>query len=78
MKSDFDVQFEYVDREKGPGAGTSIKVEAASSFPVAIAKATREFWKGRSRKERFDIGTGGLKISATRSESAPEKSKNES
>jgi len=74
VKSDFDVQFEYVDREKGPGTGASIKVEAASSFPVAIAKATREFWKARSRKERFDIGTGGLKISVTRLESAQDNS----
>jgi hypothetical protein len=72
--SDFDVQFEYVDREKGPGAGTSIKVQAASSFPVAIAKATREFWKGRSRKERFDSGAGGLRISATRIESESDNS----
>jgi hypothetical protein len=50
---EFSVRCTFEDRKLGPGVGRTIKVEA-SSVTVAIGKASREFWKSLTRKERFD------------------------
>jgi len=59
----YTVRLSFTDRRQGPGTGRSIKVEA-SSFPGAIAKAAREFWKSLNKKERNDVRRSGLKIEA--------------
>ena len=60
MKS-FSIVFSYTDRAS---ATVEVPVEiGASTLPVGLAKATREFWKGQDRKQRFDILNNGLKIS---------------
>jgi len=58
----YSVRFRYDDRKVGP-EGRSIQVQA-SSIPVAISKATREFWSGLTRKQHFDASKG-LKVEAT-------------
>ena len=59
---DFSVRCTFTDRRVGPGVGRTIRVQA-TSIAVAIGKASREFWKGLSRKERFDAQSS-LKIEA--------------
>ena len=59
----FQVRLSFTDRRQGPGVGRSIPVDA-SSFPGAIARATREFWKGLSTKQRNDARRSGVKIEA--------------
>jgi hypothetical protein len=61
MKS-FEVQFRYRDRNEETVEST-VKADA-SSFPGAVARATREFVKGLDRKQRFDMNKNGLEISA--------------
>jgi hypothetical protein len=51
----FAVMFRFDDRKLGP-SGSIIRLEATSQ-PVAIAKATRQYWKTLTRKERFDAGS---------------------
>ncbi len=67
----FSIVFSFTDR-------TSNAVEAlsdveASTLPVGLAKATREFWKKQDRKARFDILKSGLKISVVAGEEKAEK-----
>jgi hypothetical protein len=50
---EFAVRCTFEDRKLGPGVGRTIRVEA-SSITVAISKASREFWRGLNRRERFD------------------------
>ena len=59
----YNVRLSFTDRRQGPGIGRNIPVDA-SSFPGAIARATREFWKGLSTKQRNDARRSGLKIEA--------------
>jgi hypothetical protein len=54
MTHQYSVRFRYNDRKRGP-EGRTIRTTAASQ-PVAISKASREFWKSLTRKERFDAG----------------------
>lgn len=50
----FAVEFRFSDRKMGP-TGNTIRLEATNQ-PVAIAKATRQYWKTLTTKERFDAG----------------------
>ncbi len=59
----YNVRLSFTDRRQGPGVGRSIPVDA-SSLPGAVAKATREFWKGLSTKQRNDARRSGMKIEA--------------
>jgi len=61
--TEYSVRLTFTDRRQGPGTGRSIQVQA-SNFPGAIAKASREFWKHLTTKNRNDIRWGGLKIEA--------------
>jgi len=61
--TEYSVRLTFTDRHQGPGTGRSILVEA-SNFPGAIAKASREFWKHLTTKERNDVRRGGLKVEA--------------
>ena len=58
----FAFKFVYVDRREGP-RHEHIR-ENASSLPVATARATRYFMKTKTRKQRNDIATSGVKIEA--------------
>ena len=58
----YSFNFIFVDRKVGP-KHQHIR-EHASSLPVALNKASRFFMKGKTRKERNDISTSGLKIEA--------------
>lgn len=55
------IRVSFTDRREGPGTGRSIPVEA-SSLPGAIAKATREFWRGLDTKQRNDARRSGMKV----------------
>jgi hypothetical protein len=69
MKS-FTIVFSYTDRNSSP---IEVPVEiGASTLPVGLAKATREFWKKQDRKQRFDILGNGLKISVAQGEEKTE------
>jgi len=57
----FTVRLSFTDRRQGPGVGRSIPVEA-SNLPGAVSKATREFWKSLTTKQRNDARRSGLKI----------------
>jgi hypothetical protein len=70
MKS-FSITFSFTDRSSNP-VESPAEVEA-STLPVGLAKATREFWKKQDRKARFDILKSGLKISVTAGEEKAEK-----
>jgi len=61
--TEYSVRLTFTDRRQGPGTGRSILIEA-SNFPGAIAKASREFWKHLTTKERNDVRRGGLKAEA--------------
>ncbi len=61
MKS-FEVHFSYRDRNEQTVEST-VKVDA-SNLPGGVARATREFFKGLDRKQRFDLNKNGLEISA--------------
>lgn len=61
MKS-FEVHFSYRDRNE-QAVESTVKVEA-SSLPGGVARATREFFKGLDRKQRFDLNKNGVEISA--------------
>lgn len=54
MAHEYAVQFRYDHRKLG-SEGRTIRVQGTSQA-AAIGKATRQFWKGLSRKERFDAG----------------------
>ena len=53
------VRASFTDRRQGPGTGRTLQVEA-TSMPVALGKAAREFWKSLDRKQRNDCRTSGL------------------
>lgn len=57
----FQVRLSFTDRRQGPGVGRSISTEA-SNLPGAIAKATREFWRGLDTKQRNDARRSGMKV----------------
>jgi len=59
----YTVRLSFTDRRQGPGVGRSIPAEA-SNLPGAVAKATREFWKGLTTKQRNDARRSGMKIEA--------------
>jgi len=59
----FQVRLSFTDRRQGPGVGRSIPVDAGS-LPGAVAKATREFWRGLNTKQRNDVRRSGLKVEA--------------
>ena len=61
MKKEYSVRLSFTDRKVGPGTGSSTRVEA-SSFPQAIAKAAREFWKALDTKQRNDVRRNGMKV----------------
>jgi len=61
--TEYSVRLTFTDRRQGPGTGRSILIEA-SNFPGAIAKASREFWKHLTTKERNDVRRGGLNVDA--------------
>lgn len=61
----FNLRFSFTDRKTGPGYGRSLRVEA-NTLPVAIGKATREFWHSLDRKQRNDVRRSGLKVEATK------------
>jgi hypothetical protein len=58
----YNVRLTFTDRHQGPGIGRSISVEA-TSFPGAIGKAARDFWRTLNTKQRNDVRRDGLKIS---------------
>jgi hypothetical protein len=58
----FEVQFRYQNRDDQTIEST-VKVDA-SSLPGGVARASREFFKGLDRKQRFDVNKNGLEISA--------------
>ena len=58
-----NIRLSFTDRKQGPGTGRSIAVDA-SSVPVAVGKAVREFWSGLDGKQRNDVRRSGLKIEA--------------
>ena len=71
----FEVQFRYRDRND-QNVESTIKADA-SSLPGGVARATREFFKGLDRKQRFDVSKNGLEIAAKTlgaAEEAPAKS----
>jgi hypothetical protein len=69
MKS-FSIVFSYTDRNSSP---VEVPVEiGASTLPVGLAKASREFWKKQDREQRFDILSNGLKISVAQGEEKAE------
>ena len=57
----FIVRASFTDRRQGPGTGRTLEVEA-TSMPVALGKAAREFWRQLGRKERNDCRTSGLNL----------------
>jgi len=61
--TDYSVRLTFTDRRQGPRTGRSIQVQA-SNFPGAIAKASREFWKHLTTKERNDVRRSGIKVEA--------------
>jgi uncharacterized protein (DUF1684 family) len=63
----YQIEFRYEDRQNGTTKNT-MKQEG-STIPVAIAKATRTFFKLLDRKQRFDA-TKGLSISCIRDAAA--------
>lgn len=69
MAHSYMVSCKFTDRNLGPGTGRTIRIDAASSITAAIGKASREFWKGLTRKERFDAAKS-LRIEAVRSATA--------
>ena len=70
MKS-FSIVLSFTDRNSSP-LEFPAEVEA-STLPVGLAKAVREFWKKQDRKARFDILKNGLKISVAAGEEKAEK-----
>lgn len=58
----FEVQFRYQNRDD-QSIESTVKAEA-SSLPGGVARATREFFKGLDRKQRFDVNKNGLEITA--------------
>ena len=52
--ANFAVEFRFNDRKMGP-EGDTIRLQATNQ-PVAIAKATRQYWKTLTTKQRFDAG----------------------
>jgi hypothetical protein len=56
----FSIVFSFTDRNDSQ-LSLPIEIEA-STLPVGLARATREFWKKQDRKARFDIFKNGLKI----------------
>jgi len=56
----FEVRLRFQDR--GEGTVESTVTVDASTLPGAVAKATREFFKGLDRKQRFDMNKNGLEI----------------
>ena len=59
----YSISFEYQDRQNG-ATKNEVKMEG-STIPVVIGKASRAFFKGLDRKQRFDANKG-LTISCTR------------
>ncbi len=59
----YTVRLSFTDRRQGPGVGRSIPAEA-SNLPGAVSKATREFWKSLTTKQRNDARRSGVKIEA--------------
>lgn len=53
--------FAWQNRKTGP---THNVVRASGTLPVALARATREFYRDRTTKDRFDIKKAGVKIQA--------------
>ena len=68
--TEYSVRLTFTDRRQGPGTGRSIQLQA-SNFPGAIAKASREFWKHLTTKERNDVRRSGLKVEARELQSNP-------
>ncbi|HTQ97227.1 MAG TPA: hypothetical protein VMH89_10500 [Candidatus Acidoferrum sp.] len=60
------VRASFTDRRQGPGTGRTISVEA-TSMPVALGKAAREFWKQLGRRERNDCKRSGLSVTVLES-----------
>lgn len=65
MAHSYSVACKFTDRKLGPGVGRTIRIDSASSITSALGKASREFWKSLSRRERFDAAKS-LTIQATR------------
>lgn len=71
----FEVHFRFQDRND-QAVESTVKVDA-SSLPGGVARATRDFFKGLDRKQRFDLNKNGLEISTKtlgEAEEAPVKS----
>lgn len=71
----FEVHFRFQDRND-QAVESTVKVDA-SSLPGGVARATRDFFKGLDRKQRFDLNKNGLEISTKtlgETEEAPVKS----
>ena len=54
----WSIEFIWQNRKTGP---THNVVRERGSLPVALARATRAFYRERTTKDRFDIKTAGLK-----------------
>ena len=63
----YSISFEYQDRQNGSTKNT-VTMEG-STIPVVIGKASRTFFKGLDRKQRFDANKG-LTITCTRAAGA--------
>jgi hypothetical protein len=54
----WSITFKYQNRKTGPAHHT---LREKGSLPVALARATRAFYKERTTKDRYDIKRAGLR-----------------
>jgi hypothetical protein len=54
----WSIEFIWQNRKTGP---THNVLREKGSLPVALARATRAFYRERSTKDKFDIKRAGLK-----------------
>jgi hypothetical protein len=59
----YSVRMSFTDRKLGPGVGRTFIVRG-SSLPIAMAKASKMFWKELDTKNRNDARRGGFKAEA--------------
>jgi hypothetical protein len=64
MPKTIDVEIQFEDRTKGPGAVAGTARVVAGGLAAGIGKAVREIFKNMDRKQRFDANKSGITITA--------------